>query len=121
MIEHGAHDFAIVGGGPAGMAAAIVAERYGMKTCLIDEQPRMGGQIYRQPPRDFCVSGWLPGATYAKGKALIAQAQSLSSINHIAPATVWGCFGRTRDEPAHCTTSCSMTIKPPAAFRQSMC
>jgi NAD(P)H-nitrite reductase large subunit len=52
----------------------------------------LGGQIYRQPPRDFSVSEWLPGATYAKGKALIARAQALSSINHIAPATVWGCF-----------------------------
>ena len=92
MIDHGKHDLAIIGGGPAGMAAAVVAERYGMKTCLIDEQPRMGGQIYRQPPRAFSVSGWLPGATYAKGKALIERAQALSSINHIAPATVWGCF-----------------------------
>ncbi len=92
MIEHGKHDFAIIGGGPAGMAAAVVAERYGMKTCLIDEQPRMGGQIYRQPPSDFLVSLWLPGVTYAKGKALIARAQALASVKHIAPATVWGCF-----------------------------
>jgi thioredoxin reductase len=92
VTEPGQYDFAIIGGGPAGMAAAVVADRYGMKSCLIDEQPRLGGQIYRQPPRDFSVSSWLPGTNYAKGKALIEKAQALSGIEHIAPATVWGCF-----------------------------
>jgi D-hydroxyproline dehydrogenase subunit alpha len=92
MIHRGNYDLAVVGGGPAGMAAAICAVRHGIKTCLIDEQPRLGGQIYRQPPRDFSVSAWLPGAAYAKGKALIAAAQAEQRIEHIAPATVWGCF-----------------------------
>jgi thioredoxin reductase len=92
VIEHGIYDFAIIGGGPAGMAAAVIAERYGMKTCLLDEQPRMGGQIYRQPPREFSVSSWLPGAKYAKGKKLIERAQALSTVEHIPRATVWGCF-----------------------------
>jgi thioredoxin reductase len=92
MEHHGNYDYAIVGGGPAGMAAAVVAARHGLKTCLIDEQPRLGGQIYRQPPKEFSVSSWLPGATYEKGKALIASAEALAGIEHIAPATVWGCF-----------------------------
>ena len=67
-------ELAIIGGGPAGMAAAIVARRYQMEVCLLDEQPRFGGQICRQPPRDFRVSSWLPGAGYAQGKALLARA-----------------------------------------------
>lgn len=40
-------DLAIVGAGTAGMAAAIEAGRLGLKTVLLDEQPRVGGQIYR--------------------------------------------------------------------------
>ena len=85
-------DLAIIGGGPAGMAGAIVARRYEMDVCLLDEQPRFGGQIYRQPPRDFRVPSWLSGAGYAKGKALLAQAEQLTGLCHLAPATVWACF-----------------------------
>lgn len=43
----------IVGGGPAGIAAAIEAGRAGVSCTLIDEAPRLGGQIYRQLPREF--------------------------------------------------------------------
>jgi D-hydroxyproline dehydrogenase subunit alpha len=92
-------DLAIIGGGPAGMAAAIVACGQGLEVCLLDEQPRFGGQIYRQPPREFRVESWLPGATYKKGKALIARAESLTGLRHIAPVTVWACFKRSGDAP----------------------
>jgi D-hydroxyproline dehydrogenase subunit alpha len=92
-------DLAIVGGGPAGMAAAIVACGLGLEVCLLDEQPRLGGQIYRQPPREFRVESWLPGRTYKKAKALIARAESLTGLRHIAPATVWACFKGSGDGP----------------------
>ena len=39
---------AIIGAGPAGMAAAIEATRRGCRVVVIDEAPRPGGQIYRQ-------------------------------------------------------------------------
>lgn len=39
---------AIVGAGPAGMAAAIEAVRRGCQVTLLDEAQRPGGQIYRQ-------------------------------------------------------------------------
>lgn len=45
----------VVGGGPAGIAAAIEAARAGISCTLIDEAARLGGQIYRQPPREFDV------------------------------------------------------------------
>ena len=50
-----ARPLVIVGGGPAGMAAAIEAARAGVSCTLIDEAPQLGGQIYRQPPREFDV------------------------------------------------------------------
>ncbi len=43
--EH--HDLAIVGAGPAGMAAAVTAAELGLDTVVLDEQQAPGGQIYR--------------------------------------------------------------------------
>src|SRR5215467_5819575 len=41
------YDVAVVGAGPAGLAAATVCARAGLSTVLFDEQPAPGGQIYR--------------------------------------------------------------------------
>ena len=41
----------IVGAGPAGLRAAEMLAEVGCSPILIDEAPRVGGQIYRQPPR----------------------------------------------------------------------
>jgi NADPH-dependent 2,4-dienoyl-CoA reductase/sulfur reductase-like enzyme len=40
-------DIAVVGGGPAGIAAAVTAAESGRKVILIDDNPRPGGQIWR--------------------------------------------------------------------------
>jgi thioredoxin reductase len=72
-----AYDLAIVGGGPAGMAAAEVAAGAGLSVALIDEQQRYGGQILRQPPASFGVADWLPGTSYVRLKAQLARAEAL--------------------------------------------
>ena len=43
-------DVAIVGAGPAGIAAACRAAESGARTLLLDEGPAAGGQIYRHRP-----------------------------------------------------------------------
>ncbi|MDB5930539.1 MAG: FAD/NAD(P)-binding oxidoreductase, partial [Polaromonas sp.] len=40
----------IVGAGPAGIRAAQTLVAHGMRPVVVDEAPRWGGQIYRQPP-----------------------------------------------------------------------
>ena len=45
--------FVIVGAGPAGMRAAEQLVAAGHRPVVIDEGPRFGGQIYRQPPAQF--------------------------------------------------------------------
>ena len=40
------YDVAVIGGGPAGVAAATLAARYALATVLFDEQSRPGGQRY---------------------------------------------------------------------------
>ena len=40
----------IVGGGPAGLAAARTAARHGVRVMLVDDNAALGGQYYRQMP-----------------------------------------------------------------------
>jgi NADPH-dependent 2,4-dienoyl-CoA reductase/sulfur reductase-like enzyme len=44
------YDIAIIGAGPAGLRAAQVAAGEGARVALIDDNPRPGGQIWRQGP-----------------------------------------------------------------------
>lgn len=61
----------IVGGGPAGIAAAIEAVRAGVSCTLIDDAPRLGGQIYRQLPREFHIrEPRTLGKDFARGRRL---------------------------------------------------
>ncbi|MGH8300177.1 MAG: NAD(P)-binding protein, partial [Steroidobacteraceae bacterium] len=85
-------EVAIVGGGPAGLAAAAAMKACGLDVWLIDEQPRLGGQIYRQPPADFQVDSWLTGRIYERGKALLERVERFADLRRVAPATVCGLF-----------------------------
>ena len=40
-------DVAVVGAGPAGIAAAVHAAEHGVRVVLLDSAPRPGGQIWR--------------------------------------------------------------------------
>jgi len=83
-------DFAIIGAGPAGMAAAILAVEFGLDTLLIDEQDGPGGQIYRAIERaetDPSASSSL-GADYLAGRSL-ATALRASGAEYRPATTVW--------------------------------
>jgi len=86
----------VIGGGPAGMAAAIEAARAGLACTLIDEAPRLGGQIYRQAPPGFRVRDAAAlGRDYARGEALRAELAAAGERIEVLPnATVLGIWGR---------------------------
>jgi NADPH-dependent 2,4-dienoyl-CoA reductase/sulfur reductase-like enzyme len=46
-------DLLVVGAGPAGLCAAIEAARHGVRTTLVDENPRPGGQLFKQIHKFF--------------------------------------------------------------------
>ena len=48
MTQH--FDIVVVGAGPAGLNAAHAAAREGVTVALLDDNPRAGGQIWRQGP-----------------------------------------------------------------------
>ncbi len=49
MAGQPSYDLLVVGGGPAGLAAAAEARRHGLAVALVDERPALGGQIFKQP------------------------------------------------------------------------
>ena len=55
-------DVAVVGAGPAGMAAALAAADLGCRVVLVDASPAMGGQIYRPPASGGVMDGPRAGA-----------------------------------------------------------
>jgi NADPH-dependent 2,4-dienoyl-CoA reductase/sulfur reductase-like enzyme len=91
-------DLAIVGSGPAGMAAAITAAEMGLRAVVFDEQREPGGQIYRsietvRAARASHLS--IFGDDYARGAALVQRFRA-ASIDYRPGTQVWslGAEGR---------------------------
>ncbi|MCF6508123.1 FAD-dependent oxidoreductase [Blastococcus sp. MG754426] len=72
----GRYDLLVVGGGPAGMAAATTARELGLHVALVDERPSLGGQIYKQPGEGFVVRDHAAlGRDHVAGRVLIDATQ----------------------------------------------
>ena len=46
-------EIAVIGGGPAGMCAALTAAKQGAKVSLFDSDKKLGGQLIKQTHRFF--------------------------------------------------------------------
>jgi NADPH-dependent 2,4-dienoyl-CoA reductase/sulfur reductase-like enzyme len=66
-------DICVVGGGPAGMAAAEMAARHGLSVALLDERPSAGGQIYRGLEDGPFSTSQALGAEYRQGTNVITR------------------------------------------------
>jgi len=81
-------DLAIIGAGPAGMAAAAQAAELGLSVIVLDEQLRAGGQIYRDVDRASVTRGHILGDDYTNG-ARLTEGLRQSGVEHISGAVVW--------------------------------
>ena len=84
----------VLGMGPAGMAAAMELARHGIKTAILDQGQSPGGQVYRQPPREFkSTHGKDSNPRKQAGRALLQEFGSLhAGLTVITGATIWGSF-----------------------------
>src|SRR5215207_7162726 len=87
-------ELVIIGGGPAGMAAALEARRAGVQVTLIEERPSLGGQIYKQPPAAFTVRRpEVLGKEYLAGRRLV-DLTLRSGAEVLTGHVVWNVWGR---------------------------
>jgi glycine/D-amino acid oxidase-like deaminating enzyme len=83
-------DVLVIGGGPAGLSAAIAAAEAGAETVLLDERPVPGGQ-YAKPLAESHTDT-APDAQFRLGAEL--RGRALAAHVAIEPeALVWGAFG----------------------------
>ncbi|MFD9130534.1 FAD-dependent oxidoreductase, partial [Kitasatospora sp. NPDC059571] len=95
--EHTEHaepyDLAVVGAGPAGLAAAVTAAGLGLRCALLDAADRPGGQYYRHPAPglgadrpDRLHHHW---AAFAALDRRLADHVRAGRIDHLAGHHVW--------------------------------
>ena len=82
------YELAIIGAGPAGMAAATTAAGLGIDAVLLDEQPSPGGQVYRGITEASPSTRAALGSDYRRGQRLV-DALLASKAHYIANATVF--------------------------------
>ncbi|WP_265975342.1 NAD(P)/FAD-dependent oxidoreductase [Brucella intermedia] len=92
-------DLAIVGAGPAGMAAAVEAAALGIRAILFDENPQVGGQIYRGIAANTPQNRPFLDGDYWRGKDLLAAFLD-SGATHVPGALVWNVEPTAADEGA---------------------
>ncbi|MCP5072891.1 MAG: FAD-dependent oxidoreductase [Rhodobacteraceae bacterium] len=81
-------DIAVIGAGPAGMAAAVYAASKGADVVLLDDQPAPGGQVFRNLARASDTQLEIMGESYSAGRELLGELGK-STVTHIAGASVW--------------------------------
>ncbi|MDN7182970.1 NAD(P)/FAD-dependent oxidoreductase [Caballeronia sp. SEWSISQ10-4 2] len=100
-------DVLVLGGGPAGVNAALAASAAGLKVALFDENAAAGGQVYRAPvsavaPLSADQQAEQPGDTLRRE---LAQSAVATYFNHV----VWAVTADYRVDaagpacPMHCT------------------
>jgi len=86
-------DIAIIGGGPAGLSAAIYAASLGAKITLIDDGLELGGQLIKQTHKFFGSDTQFAGIRGIEiAKKMIQEIERHKNIELITNATVTGYY-----------------------------
>lgn len=87
------HDVAVIGAGPAGLAAARLATSLGLATVVFDESPSPGGAIYRAFTTTPVRRPEVLGPDYWRGANLLRAFQS-SGAEYLPATSVWAAARR---------------------------
>jgi NADPH-dependent 2,4-dienoyl-CoA reductase/sulfur reductase-like enzyme len=82
------YDVAVIGAGPAGLAAGALAGRAGLATIVLDENPGPGGQVYRSITSTPLRGPRVLGADYWRGLELVRELDS-SVAQLVSGVVVW--------------------------------
>lgn len=85
-------ELAIIGAGPAGLAAAAEAADLGLPVTLIDTFPRPGGQYFKQTPKEI-------GGTADHHAPLLFDRLAQPGVRVISDTAVWGIFSDLTSQP----------------------
>ncbi|WP_030651463.1 MULTISPECIES: NAD(P)/FAD-dependent oxidoreductase [Streptomyces] len=98
-------DLAVVGAGPAGLAAAVTAAGLGLRVALLDAGDRPGGQFYRHPAPGLGADrpealhhGW---AEFATREAALRAHESAGRITYLPLHHVWTVVAKEGDWTLH--------------------
>lgn len=98
-------DIAIVGAGPAGLAAAREISAAGATAAILDSYARPGGQYFKQTPESYRAKQ--PGRLhhdYAPAQALFGVAGSSPRLTLLNNTTVWTAYATKGGFSLHCTS-----------------
>ena len=89
------YDLVVIGAGPAGLAAAALASECGLQTLLVDENPSVGGQIYRAVTQSPISDPTILGADYWRGRLFAEYSVVAVPVGLGIGALVDGAINRT--------------------------
>lgn len=79
----------VIGAGPGGIQAAITAAELGLEVTLIDSQPSVGGQYFKQIPKEFYIRD---SSYHQKQASQLFKKLENSTVKILDKTLVWGIF-----------------------------
>ncbi|MFD3511605.1 NAD(P)/FAD-dependent oxidoreductase [Streptomyces sp. NPDC058657] len=99
------YDLAVVGAGPAGLAAAVTAAELGLYVALVDSAAQTGGQFYRHPAPGLGARrpealhhAW---SAYENRAVRLAAQVAAGRVHHLAERQVWAVTGAAGEWQVH--------------------
>ncbi len=85
-------DICVIGGGPAGLEAAIVAKELGAHVTIIDDNPVLGGQLIKQTHKFFGSKAHYCGVRGIDIATILTERVNELNIDVLSNATVVGYY-----------------------------
>ena len=85
-------DVAVIGGGPAGMSAALAAGEQGAVVVLVDDQPSLGGSLRYDQRQYSGITGFEDGAGAEIGQQLAERVSAAGTIEALSGAYAFGLY-----------------------------